>query len=111
MEGREGGRGKRGGRKEGKDLRGKEGEECRWERERRKRKEEKRREEGKKGEEGREENGESKYRIDLSLERTNLLKHPRETKGNRESVNWVEGAVRDPISTSEVSRGFPRALK
>jgi len=51
------------------------------------------------------------YRIDPSLEGTNLLKCPQEAKGNRGSVNWVEGAALDPISTSEVSRGFPRALK
>jgi len=51
------------------------------------------------------------YRIDPSLEGTNLLKRPRETKGNRRSINWVEGAARDQISTSEVSQGFPKALK
>ena len=54
---------------------------------------------------------EAMSRIDPSLEGTNLLKRPQETKGtegNQGSVNRVEGPPRDPISTSEVSRGFPK---
>ena len=42
-----------------------------------------------------------KYRIDTWLEGFNLLKH----RGNRGSVNRVEGGARDSINTSKVPKG------